>query len=86
MATMGRDPAKEYGVPLRACPFCGHEATAITVYHRNAPSKTAPWYGYVQCTKCLAQMATPGGMRVSEELVVREAAAAWNKRTKEKTA
>ena len=83
---MAKDPARKYGVELAPCPFCGAEATAVTIYHRNAPSKTAPWYGYIQCTKCMANMATPWGMRVSEELVVRDAADAWNKRVKENIA
>ena len=82
---MAKDPAKEYGIELKPCPFCGHEATAVTIYHRNTPQKTVPWFGYIQCTKCLAQMAA-GQMMPNEERAVRDAATAWNKRIKEKTA
>ena len=80
-----RNPARDYGVELEACPFCGGPATAVTIYHRNAVSKVVPWYAYIQCKKCMAQLAS-AQMTHTEEQALRLAAEGWNRRVKEKTA
>lgn len=76
---MARDPAKEYGIELEGCPFCGHAAAIVTVYHRDSPQKTVPWYAYAQCTRCMAQVAA-GQMTSTEEQAARLAAKYWNRR------